>query len=86
MKIAIVAEVAVLALVGVLTVTSAVNAQPSNRECWAMADRVKAALASNPNASEAARSNYRTGTEACTRGMTKLGVTRLEQALKALGG
>jgi hypothetical protein len=86
MKFAIVAEVVVLALAGLLTLSSAANAQPSNRQCWAMADRVKVALASHPDASESARDNYRTGTEACTRGMTKLGVSRLEAALKALGG
>jgi hypothetical protein len=86
MKFAIVAEVAVIALAGVLTLSSAASAQPSNRECWAMADRVKAALSEHPDASATARDHYRVGTEACTRGLTRFGVAQFEAAMKALGG
>lgn len=87
MKHVIVAEVAVIALVGLLTVSSAVNAaETSNRDCWAMANQVKAALAEKPNADQTAWNHYRTGTDACTKGFNAYGVSHLRAALKALGG
>lgn len=85
MKFAIVAEIAVLALAGVIAFSAVAQAQPSNRECWAMADKVKAAMASHP-ASDEATAHYTKGTEACTKGFTALGVSQFQAALKALGG
>jgi hypothetical protein len=86
MKFAIVAEVAIVALVGFLTLSSAVNAAPTTKECWSLASTVKARLDANPNASVEARSHYRTGTDACARGFNSFGVTHLQAAMKALGG
>lgn len=87
MKFAIVAEIAVLALAGLLTFsTLTASAQPSSRDCWSMVSKVKTALAAHPDASQEARDHYQAGQEACTKGYTQLGVTQLEAAMKALGG
>ena len=86
MKFAIVAEVATIILAGALMLSTVAKAEPSNRECWSMANTVKAALASHPNASQEARDHYQTGTEACTKGYNKLGIAQFEQAMKAIGG
>ena len=85
MKIAIIAEVAIVALVGFLTLSSAVNAATS-KECWTLANTVKARIDSTPNASQEAVTHYRTGADACARGFNSFGVTHLEAAIKALGG
>lgn len=87
MKFAIVVEIAVLALAGLLTIsTLSASAQPSSRECWSMVGKVKTALASHPDASQTARDHFQAGQEACTKGYTQLGVTQLEAAMKDLGG
>jgi hypothetical protein len=85
MKVAFVAEVAVVALVGLLTLSSAVNAATA-RECWTLASTVKARLDATPNASDAARSHYIKGAEACSKGFNTFGVSQLNAAMKALGG
>ena len=85
MKIATIAEVAVIALVGVLTLSSAVNAATS-RECWTLANTVKSRIDANPNASAEAVQHYRTGSDACARGFSTFGVAQLQAAMKALGG
>jgi len=86
MKVAIVAEIAVVVLASALVLSSVANAQPSSRECWSEANAVKAALASHPDASQEARDHYQVGTEACAKGYTALGVSHLKAAMKALGG
>ena len=87
MKFANVAEVTVLAIAGALLLGSVTaQAQPPVRACWQMADQVKAALDTHPNASQEARDHYRAGTMACTKGFTSLGISHLQAAMKALGG
>ena len=85
MKFAIVVEIVVVALAGSLMLSSVAKAEPSSRECWSMANTVKAALDAHPDASQAARDQYQTGTEACAKGYTKLGISHLQAAMKALG-
>ena len=86
MKFATVAEIAVLALAGVIMLSSVpASAQPTSRECWALADQVKAALASHSGASTEARDHYRDGQLACTQGYNAQGVAQLQAAMKALG-
>jgi hypothetical protein len=85
MKFAIVAEIAVVILAGVLLFASTANAEPSSRTCWSMANTVKSALAAHPNADRTAWDQYRAGTEACTKGYTAMGVSHLQAAMKALG-
>ena len=86
MKIANIAEIAVVVLVGALALSSVANAAPTSRECWSMANTVKTALDQNPNASQDAWDHYRTGTEACSSGFTALGISNFKAAMKALGG
>jgi hypothetical protein len=86
MKFVIVAEIIVLVIAGALTLSSVANAQPSSRACWSMANTVKAALDSHPDASQDARDHYQTGMEACAKGYTALGISNLQAAMKALGG
>ena len=86
MKFANVAEIAVVAFAGLLTASSVAIAQPSQRDCWHMADSVKAALDAHPDASEDAKQEYQTGTQACTKGFTAMGIAHLQKAMKALGG
>ena len=86
MKFAVVAEIAAVAIAGVLVFsTLAANAQPSSRDCWAMVDKAKAAGAANAGASQEARDHYQAGQEACTKGYTTLGVAQLQAAINALG-
>ena len=86
MKVAIFAEVTAIALAGALTVSSFAVAEVTNRECWSMADTVKAALAAHPDASQTVRDHYRLGAEACAKGYNAFGISHLQAAMKALGG
>ena len=86
MKFAVVAELVAIALSGALIFATGVKAEPSSRECWSMASSVKAALDSHPNASDQARAEYQEGSNACSKGYTKLGIAHLQAAMKAIGG
>jgi hypothetical protein len=86
MKIETIAEVAVIAMAAFLTFSSTVSAESTSKECWTLANTVKARLDANPNASADAVQHYRTGADACARGFNSFGVTHLEAAMKALGG
>jgi hypothetical protein len=86
MKIETIAEVAVVAIAAFLTFSSTVNAAPTSKECWTLANTVKARIDSTSNASREAVEHYRAGADACARGFTSFGVRQLEMAMKALGG